>query len=198
MSDVTEKMSACSINGSPTVRIRSYLRTSIGRARRCRSCRSAASARVCIPDHHYRRLWSTHSEDRAMNFAFIRSGGFGGSATNVSGSVTVSDQGGQVTADSGAYSRELSLAECKQLQAAVSPKGMQFDTPTTSQKRDEFLYQVSVTAASGGISGSHLDPNASVQETPDPFLFGWLQEEANRIWSSRIALRTDHSRSLKA
>lgn len=132
-----------------------------------------------------------HRKERVMEISFVRSGGFAGRATNVSGVVHFDPSGrSYVSAEGTDYHRDLTADEAKQLQSLTIAKLAEHGVPPPGdQMRDAFQYDVSAKTEDGkthslplGIenqSGPHEGLASSLSE--------WVQRETQRIWDHRLA-----------
>lgn len=123
--------------------------------------------------------------ESGMQIKFSKSGGFAGTATNVEGTVTIHENGGEVTSVDG-YRRALTTDELQLLRTAADPSRLQ----TAAGGRvvpDGFQYDVSVTASDAKTLTSTFQGEQGAGQRNS--LQGWVVQECQEIWKYRAGKR---------
>jgi hypothetical protein len=129
------------------------------------------------------------ARSKVMNIEFHRAGGMA-PLTNISGSVTLTDAGGEVTSDDGTYQRTLTADEVKQLRASIDPPASAAPQPESPQLMDGFLYSIALTSQDGKTrklsinAGNKLD----LRKLPsgEARLLAWVEAESDKILENRV------------
>ena len=132
-----------------------------------------------------------------MQIRFVRSGGFSGAATNVSGTVEITPEGGSVRGEGAPYQREVPPQEAEQLRAGADPKVLERAKAALSKPspvRDGYQYDVTVTGDDGSTSAVSFTGDGTSDElrqiAPGAASLGsWVRDEAQKIWKSKINAR---------
>ena len=121
-----------------------------------------------------------------MQIEFKRSGGMG-PMTNVSGSATLTESGGEVKSADGKYHRSMDSEEAKRLlSSSGSTQGTGYDS---AQLLDGFQYDI-VSSTNG--DNKQLKVNASRKpelqklSAAEARLLGWVQHEAEKILDNQL------------
>src|SRR5689334_21534347 len=124
---------------------------------------------------------------------FVRSGGFGGPAMRVAGTVTFDGQAGQVTSPGTDYKRALPPQEVEVLLTLADASSLDQATkkmPTSGPVRDGYQYQV--TTAKDGITHSLIFPSdVSEDQVSQAYpaispLLDWVKKECQTIFEYKI------------
>lgn len=132
-----------------------------------------------------------------MQIKFVRSGGFAGTATNVSGTVDIADTGAHVRSEAAGYERELEGQEAEQLRRAATSGGLakvKAALAAASPQRDAYQYDVTVVSPDGSTQtltySGDRSPESLQQISPEAApLISWVRDEAQKIWKKRAAAR---------
>ncbi len=132
-----------------------------------------------------------------VQIQFARSGGFGGAATNVSGTVEFTDRGAHVRSEVSGYEREVPEAEAQPLRSAVDPATLaqvQAALSAPSPLRDAYQYDLTLVAQDGSSHTLRFTgdgpPEALRQTSPAATsLASWVRDETQKIWKHRVSSR---------
>jgi hypothetical protein len=131
-----------------------------------------------------------------MRIDFVKSGGFAAPLRTVRGTVDLTDDQGQVTADSG-YQRSLTAAEVQHLRAGVNVPALTQAAATLARSAsrgaaDVDHYHVTITDDDG--AKHELDFNAAPGSHSMPelkggvsTLLGWMKDESRKILAHRTS-----------
>lgn len=130
-----------------------------------------------------------------MQIQFVRSGGFAGAATNVTGTVNFDESGAQVISEGTKYARELPPQEAEQLRTSADPahlaEALNGPAAESSPVRDGYQYQISLATKDGKTHKLEVNADGSVKKISPELqaLLAWVQQEAQKIWAHRITNR---------
>jgi hypothetical protein len=132
-----------------------------------------------------------------MQIEFVRSGGFAGPATNVTGKVEFDGKSASVTSAGTAYRRELSSQEADLLSGSAEPSVLgkaKSALAAQSAAPDAFQFEITIVSKDGkrhaitvgAEGGSEKLKTAAPELAP---LVSWVGQEVDRIWSYRLSQR---------
>jgi hypothetical protein len=132
-----------------------------------------------------------------MQIEFVRSGGFAGTATNVSGKVEFDGKSAKVASAAVSYQRELSPPEVRLLSGSAEPAVLakaKSVLPKPGAARDAYQFDITVVTKDGKRHAFTVGAESVPEQlqTASPELAGlvsWVQQEADKIWTHRVSQR---------
>lgn len=150
-----------------------------------RVCAIAALVLLCIPaalELSSNDCYGAKRKESVVKMAFERSGGFAGAAVAVKGEVVFDQNAAKVTAAPN-YEHALSDMEVRNLKNLLV-KLPEKIADTNTQQRDQFQYDVVITASSGQSRHLTIHPDGSPEVNQ---VLEWIAQECDRIWSHRAS-----------